>query len=49
MSHPIAAYNAAVMRLDRGQKGDVEAAKALLTQAAKAGDKKSQRLLPTLN
>lgn len=49
LSHPVAGYNAAVIRLERNSKGDVEAAKSLLTKAANAGDKKAQSLLITLN
>jgi hypothetical protein len=48
LSHPIAAYNAALMRLERGHKGDREAAIALLTQAVAAGDKKAQARLDQL-
>lgn len=48
LSHPIAAYNAAMMRLDRRGKGDVEAAAALLEQAAGNGDKKAQASLEKL-
>lgn len=48
LSHPIAAYNAAMMRLDRREKGDVEAAAALLAQAAGKGDEKAQASLEKL-
>lgn len=48
LAHPIAAYNAATIRLERHQQGDIEAAIALLSQAAKAGDAKSQARLKTL-
>jgi TPR repeat protein len=48
LSHPIAAYNAAVMRLERNGEGDIEAATALLSQAASAGDKKSRARLQKL-
>ncbi|MFC4159019.1 hypothetical protein [Chitinimonas lacunae] len=48
LSHPIAAYNAALIRLDRKQKGDREAAQALLKQAAAAGDKPAQVALQKL-
>lgn len=48
LSSPIAAYNAAVMRIDRDDEGDIEAAKILLTQAAEAGDKKSRVRLKKL-
>lgn len=44
----IGAYNAAVMRLDRGQDGDRAAALALLERAAKRGDAKSAALLAKL-
>lgn len=47
-SNPIAAYNAALMRLERSSRGDLEAATELLAQAAKAGDKKAQARLATL-
>lgn len=40
-SHPVAAYNAALLRLERGEAGDREAAVILLNQAADAGDKKA--------
>lgn len=45
LSDNISAYNAAVIRLERGQEGDFEAALKLLTQAANAGDEKAQALL----
>lgn len=48
LASPIAAYNAAMMRLERNDKGDVEAATKLLTQAAQLGDKKSQAKLKQL-
>lgn len=48
LSHPIAAYNAAMMRLDRREKGDFEAAVTLLAQAASAGDKEAQARLEEL-
>lgn len=41
LAHPIAAYNAAMLRLERGNKGDLEAASELLKQAAEAGDSKA--------
>lgn len=47
-SNPIAAYNAALMRLERNSRGDLEAASELLAQAAKAGDKKAQARLENL-
>ena len=49
MSNSIAAYNAALMRLERNGDGDVEAARALLSQAAGAGDAKAQAKLKTLS
>jgi len=49
LSHPIAAYNAAIIRLERGAKGDLEAVKVLLLQAANAGDKKSADRLRKIN
>lgn len=48
LSHPVAAYNAALIRLERKAKGDVEAAKALLAKAAGAGDQKAQARLRAL-
>lgn len=45
LNYPIAAYNAAVMRLERGEEGDFERASQLLEQAAEAGDKKAKSLL----
>ncbi len=45
LSDTISAYNAAVIRLERGQEGDFEGATKLLTQAANAGDEKAQALL----
>lgn len=44
----VAAYNAAVMRLERGAAGDREAAFALLEKAAAQGDEKSRARLATL-
>jgi hypothetical protein len=49
LSHPIAAYNAALMRLERGRDGDFEAATYLMKQAAALGDKKAQLRLRELN
>jgi TPR repeat protein len=49
LGHPIAAYNAALMRLDRGGQGDLDAAKELLLKASNAGDKKAQERLQLLN
>ncbi|HEX6833818.1 MAG TPA: hypothetical protein VF132_09840 [Rudaea sp.] len=48
MSNSIAAYNAALMRLERNGEGDVAAAKALLAQAAAAGDAKARKKLREL-
>ena len=45
---PVAAYNAAVMRLESGAAGDREAALALLERAAAQGDEKSKAWLATL-
>jgi hypothetical protein len=47
-SNPIAAYNAALMRLERKSEGDLKAAAGLLSQAANAGDKKAQARLAVL-
>jgi len=48
LNHPIAAYNAALMRLDRSQPGDVEAATALLSRAANTGDARARARLEAL-
>lgn len=48
MSNPIAAYNAAMLRLERGDTGDLEAANALLRRAAEIGDSKAVSKLKTL-
>lgn len=48
LANPIAAYNAAVMRLERGKPGDLRAAKVLLGKAAALGDQKSRALLRTV-
>jgi hypothetical protein len=45
LGHPIAAYNAALMRLERREQGDIEAATVLLSKASSAGDKKAQERL----
>jgi hypothetical protein len=45
LSNPVAAYNAAVMLLERGGTGDSEAAVSLLTQASELGDKPAQERL----
>ncbi len=44
-SDSVSAYNAAVMRLERGQEGDFEKASQLLKQAADDGDEKAKSLL----
>lgn len=48
LKNPIAAYNAAMIRLERQNKGDLEAATALLSEAANAGDTKAQAWLKKL-
>jgi TPR repeat protein len=48
LSHSVAAYNAALIRLERKNIGDLDAAKELLSQAAIAGDKKAQARLQAL-
>lgn len=48
LSNAIAAYNAAVMLLERGHPGDAEAAMAYLSQAAGAGDKNAATRLEQL-
>ena len=48
ISNPIAAYNAALLRLERNKDGDVEAATVLLKQAATLGDKKAQARIQEL-
>ena len=48
MKHPIAAYNAALMRLERGAPGDATRAAELLQQAAALGDAKSRTRLDEL-
>lgn len=48
LANPIAAYNAAIMRLERGAPGDALAATTLLKQAAAAGDKPAQAKLLSL-
>jgi hypothetical protein len=49
LSNPIAAYNAALMRLERGKGDDVKEATSLLTQADKLGDKKARTMLRKIN
>lgn len=48
LSHPVAGYNAALIRLERKRKGDVEAATKMLEKAASAGDKKAKERLRSL-
>lgn len=48
LSNPIAAYNAALIHLERGSKSDIAAATSLLSQAIALGDKKSKVLLTEL-
>jgi hypothetical protein len=48
MGSAVAGYNAASIRLERGQTGDKEAAIALLSRAAELGDEKSQTKLSAL-
>jgi hypothetical protein len=48
LSNPIAAYNAALMRLERGKPGDYEAAIKLLKKAVALGDKKAKTKLHNL-
>lgn len=45
LGNQVAAYNSAILRLERGAKGDREAALALLRKAAAAGDQPSAALL----
>ncbi|QNA87402.1 hypothetical protein G4G28_00985 [Massilia sp. Dwa41.01b] len=48
LNNPVAAYNAAIIRLERKQPGDVAAAMKLLKQAAAQGDKKAEKKLTSL-
>lgn len=48
LGHPIAAYNAALIRLERGSKNDLTIAKALLVQAANIGGNKAKTRLQML-
>jgi hypothetical protein len=48
LSNPIGAYNAAIMRLERGHAGDEAAAITLLEKSAASGDKKAQAKLSSL-
>jgi len=45
LGNPVAAYNAAILRLERGDSGDREAALELLRKAAAAGDQPAASLL----
>lgn len=45
LGNPIAAYNAAILRLERGNRGDRESALALLKKAVAAGDEPAAALL----
>jgi hypothetical protein len=45
LGNPVAAYNAAVLRLERGARGDREAAQDLLRKAMAAGDQPAAALL----
>jgi len=45
LGNPIAAYNAAILRLERGKGGDRESALKLLKKAAAAGDQPAAALL----
>ncbi|MQA39187.1 SEL1-like repeat protein [Rugamonas aquatica] len=48
LNSPIAAFNAAIMRLERDKPGDAAAAVALLKQSAAQGDKKAEKKLNSL-
>jgi hypothetical protein len=48
LSNPVAAYNAALIRLERGSHDDMQTAATLLTQAADAGDMKARARLVKL-
>jgi hypothetical protein len=48
LSDSIAAYNAALIRFERGKDGDAEKGVKLLTQAARLGDKKAKTRLEGL-
>jgi len=48
LGEPVAAYNAALMRLESGTKPDMDRAAALLSKAARAGDAKAQQRLRAL-
>jgi hypothetical protein len=48
LNNPVAAFNAAIIRLERKQPGDVAAAMRLLKQSAAQGDKKAEKKLKSL-
>lgn len=48
LAQPVAAYNAAILRLERDTAGDKDAARALLARAAAQGDQPSAALLERL-
>jgi len=45
LGHAVAAWNAAIIRLERGAAGDKEKAQSLLSKAADSGDAKARALL----
>lgn len=49
LDHPIAAYNAALIRLERDEQNDFEAAIKLLSKAEKLGDEPAKNKLESLN
>lgn len=49
LSSPIAAYNAAMIHLERGKEGDLKKAAILLSQAAALGDRKAAARLKGLS
>lgn len=48
LNNPVAAFNAAIIRLERKQPGDVATAMKLLKQSADQGDKKAENKLKSL-
>ena len=48
LGDPVAAYNAAILKLERANPGDMDAATALLNQAAAKGDDKAKAKLKSL-
>jgi hypothetical protein len=48
LSNPVSAYNAAMIRLERGDEGDHQAAMTLLSQAANLGDEPARDRLRQL-